>query len=1075
MRHMLCLWAILSAFSCVLTGHAQVTTGTISGTVTDTTGAVLPGTNIMALNEDTGIARTLAADVAGRYVASSLSLGRYRVTASKEGFQTEARSGIVLTVGRQAVVNFQLQVGAITQTVEVTGEAPLVETTKGSLGGVVEGSTITELPLNGRDLAQLITLQTGALHYTGSRFRGGEGGKQLSVSGNRPTTNVFLMDGVAIESFNQKTPTGDSGQFLGVDSVREFKVESNAYSAEFGRGSGAQFNIVTKSGTNTFHGTAFEFLRNDNLDAAAWEDNALGGGVKPEFKRNQFGGSLGGPIVHDKTFFFGTYEGLREPLGQTAVSKTFTQEIRSDPEKFTGVKSDSASFLKARPYLDVWPLPNGKIFEDGTGEFAFTAFRPLREDFFQVRVDHQLSDNHSFFARHTFTDSEKTDPGDFPRFSSGNEARNQVLTISATGIFSPTFLNTFRYGISRTRPRGDLHQEDPAVEASLRFVPNVPQLGSLSVSGVDDVGEGVVGEIRTMNSFQWIDDAVWTKGSQTLKFGLNWNRLQFNGWNPGRDAGNYSFRSVRDFFQARVQRFRGTIIEGFTDAFRSFRENIIGLYFQDDWRVSPRLTLNLGLRYEFITVPKENHGRVGIIPGDITAIQNATVADIRLGNPWFENPSHKNFAPRFGFAWDVFGNGSTAVRGGFGLFFLQFNQTWIRTSGFRMPPFLVEIESSASNTPFPNLFALCGKDNPFNPANPLCVGRPAPDMVPDKFRTPYVMQYNLNVQRQLWGGFVLTLGYAGTRGVKLPAVADLNAPEADFTTPRIGFTAQSLAKRALPNPNFDRIRIRQPMANSFYNSFQLNVRRSLSQGLQLGASYTFSKSVDDISGNQTAGDTDSGGNVIPYFFDPKLYRGPSIFDVRHVATINGTYELPIGPGKALGSGLSGVPEKILSGWQLGGILTLRTGLSGTIQQSNRRNMSENGISDAFPDLLPGFSNNPTEGTTAGCAGVAAGQKLGTPELYFDPCAFTPPPDGLLGNLGRNTVTMPGSASLDFTLTKNTHLAENVNLQFRFEAYNLTNRVNFFLPNRTVFRSGAGRITQTDTTARQLQFGLKLIF
>ncbi|MGH9784759.1 MAG: TonB-dependent receptor domain-containing protein, partial [Terriglobia bacterium] len=1061
-------------FSLTLVGRAQVTTGTISGTVADSTGAVLPGAEVVVLNEDTGIARNVRTDAAGRYLAASLNPGRYRVTASQAGFQREVRSGIVLTVGRQAVVNFQLPLGAITQTVEVTGEAPLVETTKGSLGGLVEGSTITELPLNGRDLAQLITLQTGALHYTGSRFRGGEGGKQLAVSGNRPTTNVFLVDGVAIESFNQKTPTGDSGQFLGVDAVREFKVESNAYSAEFGRGSGAQFNIATKSGTNAFHGTLFEFLRNDNLDAAAWEDNAFGGG-KPEFKRNQFGGSLGGPILRDRTFFFGTYEGFREPLGTTQVSRTFSQQIRDNPVQFTGAEI----LPQVRPYLALWPLPNGEVFPDGTGDFIFAAKRPLREDFFQVRVDHQLSDNHSFFARHTFTDSEKVDPTFFPQFTSGNNARNQYLTISETSILSPTLLNTLRFGLSRTRPNSDLAAEDPSVDASLRFVPRVPQMGGIDATDVDEVGEGVVGEFRTLNSFQWVDDAVWTKGSQTLKFGLNWNRLQFNGWNPGRDAGTYQFRSIRDFFQARVQRFRGTIAEGFNDAFRSFRENIIGLYFQDDWQVRPRLTLNLGLRYEFITVPVENHGRVATIAGDLSVIHRATVNDIRRGNPWFENPSLKNFAPRVGFAWDVFGNGSTAVRGGFGMFYLQFNQSWIRTSGFRMVPFLVELESAAADTPFPDIFSLCGRDDPFNPRNPRCVARPAPDMVPDKFSTPYVMQYNLNVQRQLWGDLVVTLGYAGNRGVRLPAVSDLNAPLADFTTPRIGYSAETLRRNRLPNPNFDRIRMRHPNASSFYNSFQLGVRRSLSQGLQFGASYTFSKSVDDISGSQTAGDTDSGVNVIPYYYDRKLYRSLSIFDVRHLYSLNGTYELPIGPGKALGRTLSGAAQKLLAGWQLGGILTLRTGLPGTVLQSARGNMTRNGITDTFPDLRPGFSNNPIEGTTAGCTDVPAGQKLGTPELYFDPCAFAVPPDGVHGNLGRNTVSMPGSASLDFNLTKNTSLKENLNLQFRFEAYNLTNRVNFYFPtgigSGTVFRSGAGRITRTDTTARQLQMGLKLIF
>jgi hypothetical protein len=340
-----------------------------------------------------------------------------------------------------------------------------------------------------------------------------------------------------------------------------------------------------------------------------------------------------------------------------------------------------------------------------------------------------------------------------------------------------------------------------------------------------------------------------------------------------------------------------------------------------------------------------------------------------------------------------------------------------------------------------------------------------------------MMQYNLNIQRQFPGDIVVTVGYVGGRGVNLPAAADLNAPRADITGPRIGFTAATL-RNGRPNPNFDRIRSRFPAASSFYNSLQVNAQKRLSQGLQFGASYTFSKSVDDISGNQTAGDTDSGPNSLTFVHDRKFKRGLSSFDVRHLFTFNETYELPIGPGKAFGSGLSGAAEKILSGWQLGGILTLRSGLPGSVAQRSRRNLTAIGVDDSFPDLLPGFSNSPTKGTTAGCrrgVTIEAGQKLGTPELYFDPCAFAEPPDGILGNAGRNTISMPGSASLDLTVTKNTYLKEKLNVQFRFEAFNVTNRVNFFFPNLRIGDADVGRITRTDTTARQLQFGLKLIF
>ncbi len=1051
-------------FIWISTSHAQITTGTIQGTVKDSTGAVLPGAKVVVLNEETGISRTATSDAAGRYLAPSLGLGRYKVTAGLEGFQTQVRSGIEITVSREAVVNFDLPVGAVTQTVEVTGEAPLVDTVKGGMGQVLGSTAISELPLNGRDIAALITIQTGALQYTGTT-RTGEGGKQIVVSGSRPTTNVFLMDGVAIEAYNQKTPTGTSGNFLGVEAVREFRVESNAYSAEFGRGSGGQFNIATKSGTNGLHGSLFEFVRNDNLDAARWEDNSKGSG-KPEFKRNQFGGSFGGPIVKDHTFFFGAYEAFRERLGTTTVSQTFSAAQRQGilTDALTGQTRQVTVDSRVRPYLSLWPLPNvPQLLPDGTGQFAFAFSQPTDEDFVQVRVDHQLGVNDSIFARHTFLDSRQKLPATFPQFFTGENARNQYTTIEESHIFSPVFLNTFRLGFTRTNPL-ETAEESPAVDPNLRFIAGVPQMGSLGVTGVSGVGNGITADRRTVNSFQYIDDARYTKGLHSVKFGIQWDHIQFNGFNAARDAGDYSFNSYDDFFSVKVNRFRGSISNGYNDPSRSVRENIAGLYFQDDYRVMPRLTLNLGVRYEFITVPYEKYGRVGLIPGDLAFIQKATVKDIRTGNPWFDNPSRRNFAPRFGFAWDVSGNGKMAVRGGFGIFHLQFNQSWIRTTAFRMPPFLVEQQASASLTqvvPFPNIAPLCGSEDPFNPKNPLCVARPAPDMAPSHFRTPYMMQYNLNVQRQLGSNTVITVGYVGSRGVSLPGVADLNIPIAQKVNGHLFFPDG--VRR--PNSNFDDIRYRYPVASSFYNSLQVSFKRSFKQGLQFGTSYTYSKAVDDTSGSQTAGDTDAGPNWITYYHDKSINRGLANFDVRHAFSFNSTYELPIGPGKMFGGGLTGVAKAALGGWQVGGILSLITGLPGSVITASP--LTSIGIRQDAPDLVAGKSNNPTH--------------PGNPDQYVDLASFAFAGTRTLGNLGRNTITQPGLATLDFTLSKSTDLTERVKLQFRLEAFNLFNRVNFGIPalqafdNRGNVTGTFGTITSTKTTARQLQFGLRMVF
>lgn len=1052
-------------------GSAQVTTGAISGSVTDSTGAVLPGAKVVIANEETGITRTVQSDASGRYSAPSLGLGTYKITATVEGFNAQVRSGIVLTLGRDAAVNFQLQVGAVTQSVEVTGEAPLVSTVGGGLGENIESHAISELPLNGRDIVQLFTLQPGSVNYTDYGDQGGRGevgGKILSIGGNRATTNTFLMDGVLVESSSQKTPAGTSGSLLGVDGSREFKVETNAFGAQFGRSSGGVFNIATKGGTNRLHGTAFEFFRNDKLDAAKWEDNAFGGD-KPPLRRNQYGFSLGGPVKKDKTFYFGNLEKFTERRGSTIISKTFSASLRQGlvPNATTGVVTQVPINPVVLPYLqdlNVWPLPNGDIHRDGTGDYTFSFSQPTDDTYLQTRGDHQISEKDSLFGRYQYLNSKQTQPGSvpesFPGYTDTFTAHDHFLTIQETRIFSPALLNAFRIAFTRVRTLES--PKNPQINPALFFVPTVPQLGAIAVSSVTTVGRGDSGGGFATNSFQYVDDATYTKGRHSIKFGMHWDHVQFNGSLPGRDAGDWNFTSVVNFFNANPSRFRGTIALGFKDPDRSMRENIIGLYAQDDFRMNSRITWNLGLRYEFITVPTERHNRLGIIRGDINKILQASVNDISTGSPWFDNPSLKNFAPRLGFAWDVSGNGRTAVRGGFGLFYNQFDQAWVHTLLFRMPPFLAEVQAS-SNVPFPNIFALCSNQSPFFPTDPRCVGRPAPDMPPSHFSTPYVMQYNLNIQRELGRNTVLTAGYAGSRGVHLAAVSDVNQATGQIINDRLVFPATSR-----PNRNFDDIRYRYPGASSFYNSLQVSLNRRFGQGLQLLTSYTYSKNIDDISGNQTASDTNAGVNWVTYYNNISLYRSLSAFDIRNTLSVSGTYELPIGPGKRFASGISGVTKHLLAGWQMGGILTVANGVPGSITDASR--LTGIGIRQEFPDLLPGASNNP--------------KRPGNPQQYFDVSNFRVPPDRTLGTLGRNTLTLPGRATLDFTLSKNTKLAggENApNLQFRFEAFNLTNRVNYGIPRLNLFDSQgrlqgtAGQITSTTGTSRQIQLGLKLVF
>jgi outer membrane receptor protein involved in Fe transport len=1082
---------VVLVLTCIISSHAyaQVAGGTLTGTVGDTSGAVIPDAQISIKNVATGLTRNMASDTAGFFTAPNLLPGTYEITISSPGFTTQVRTGINLQVGAQQVLNITMQVGQVNEKVEVTGAAPVVQLATSSIGAVVNSNTVRELPLNGRSWTDLATLEPGvaAIQTQVSlgigATRGNRGfGDQISVAGARPQQNNYRLDGISINDYSNGGPGSVLGGNLGVDAIEEFSVLTSNYSAEYGRTAGGVVNAITRSGTNQFHGGVYEFLRNSALDARNFFDKKI-----PPFRRNQFGAQAGGAIRKDKLFVFGDYEGIRQSLGITSLDTVPSVAARSGtlcsapdtspactPAPIPGGVDPSV-----QKYLPFWSIPNSGIKPGTNGDigiFTFAGQQVINENFFTTRVDNKISDKDGFAATYLSDISPFSTPDGLDAVLVGSKTNRQIATFEETHIFRPTLVNSARFGYSRDGVLNDvgLSAINPlAKDSSLAAIPG-EFASQVSVSGLTPFAGGVNGNSHARyywNSFQGYDDAFWTHGTHSLKFGGAVERMQFNTYAASSDpSGLFSFGTLSDFLMNKPKRFGASFANTLTA--RGFRQTLFGLYLQDDWRARPNLTINLGLRWEMATVLNE-------VQGKLTNLINITDPAPHLGSPLFSNPTRRNFEPRVGFAWDPFRNGKTAVHGGFGVFDIL--------------PLVYEFYASET-TAFPFFRVGAAVKLPpgsfFTGATPRL--GPASNGVSYIEQHPhrsYVMQWNLNVQRELVPNLTGLVGYVGSRGVHEPFRTD----DLDIVLPRktsAGWLFPSpVGSGTVLNPNFGFIKGTFFRGNSSYDALEAAVQKRMSHGVQLQGSFTWGKSIDTSS--STAG-ADQFSNSIPSLLwtDLKSARGLSDFNIGRTLVISGTWQVPSPKS------LPGPAGWIANGWELGAIYKVSDGVPFTATFGTDGDPQGLNSSDpwAFPNRLTGPGcrtlvnpGNPNNYIKTQCFAVPTAPSAAFYTANCDPTLGTfPQCFNLRGNAGRNILIGPGTSNLDFSLYKNNYIrkiSENFNVQFRAEFFNILNRANFAVPvtpdHTDIFDSTgaptgvAGLVTSTTTAAREVQFALKL--
>lgn len=1081
---------------------AQAVSGTILGAVRDSSGAAIAKAPVTVSSAQTGVTRTVYTDQNGEYTAASLPPGVYAVRVEMQGFKTTSLTNLQLGVDQKLRADVTLELGAVVEAILVEARAPVVKSDSSELGETVTEHQIKDLPLNGRDFVQLTRIIPGVVRgIPGANIDGAgslawRASASFSANGQRTRDNSFLLDGVD----NNETWLNSVVVFPSIDALEEFKVQTSTYSAEFGRSSGGVVNIQIKSGSNDFHGSGFEFLRNDKLDANDFFNNKFGR-ARPPFRQNQFGGTFGGRVIRDKTFFFMDYQGWRVRQAQTYLSTVPSLAMRNgnfselkrviyDPLSQTpfggnvipGERFDSAA---KNIVSQLYPLPNvGGQVSAATGQtinnFLYNPVQSRNDDQFDVKVDHNVSAKNRLFLRYSLERTQRFLPATLPNGDAGftfgagtGLVRAQSVALNDTHTFTPHLLNEFRFGISRFNIT--VSSIDAGTNLAQKVgIPGISVSDTTTAMSQIRFGSGEIRDlgangnqplITALDTFQYFDNLTYISGRHTLKSGFSLTRRRRNVFNVDNIVGTFTFRSDLTSNCAgvttagcRIDPTSGFGVASFLLGYSSSetrtymlgtvgeRRPEYGAYIQDDFRVSSRLTLNAGLRYDLFVPYVEVHDRQSNFDTStgrfVLAADNAQMNGLSVGRELQLTPK-LDFAPRFGFAYDVTGNGHTVLRGGYGIFW---NNPLTGTSSSKPdnPPFL--LAQALTTTLLPTLRLSAGLPPPPTVDPSRSPSGSTRSIFDPRFRDGYAQQWNFNLQKQLARDYLLEVAYAGSKGTHLVLKQDINV-----APPVVGVTNSDVNRPYIQaDPLLRGLSQVQSRGYSIYHALQSKFTKRFSQGLTFVNSYTFGKNIDIVS------DTE-GATLNPYNFN--YDRGVSDFDIKHNFTSAVNYVLPFGRGRKLGGGMSAAADKLAGGWQVNLIVLARTGLPFTVTQ--QQGLLSNGTGNRPNRVANGALDNPT------------------PDRWYNLAAFVPTSDntGMYGSSGRNILRQPGQVNADISIIKSTRFFERFEHQFRVELFNAFNHPQFGKPGSTLGAGDQGVISSLlfNTPMRQIQLAMKLSF